>query len=195
MSILSDGLFHQTVADGTEGAVVREYETSDGKTGKKTELTFDTLTGMITDIFFFEGEFSNTLHIIVDDVEMSLNVASAFGEDMLKKLPNVDMSKEVVLKPFSFVDDRGKNRKGITIMQDDVKVRNYFYDEEKKEAIHGVEEIKLPKKDKKGTISSDAWKIYFAQVRQFLVEYAEEHLVTKKDEASEDGGATFEDFK
>ena len=35
ISILADGKFHETVKEGTEGAVEREYETSDGKTGKK----------------------------------------------------------------------------------------------------------------------------------------------------------------
>lgn len=179
-SILADGLFHQTVPEGTEGAVKRYYETSDGKKGTKTELTFDTMSGVISAIFFFEGEFGSTLHVVVDGVELSMNTASTYAEDFMKKLPNIDLSKEVELSPYAFTDEKGKARKGISIVQDGVKIQNAFYDFINKKACGGIEKIKLPKEDKRGKISKDAWKLYFGQVRAFLVENTEENFCTEE---------------
>lgn len=188
ISILSDGLFHQTVAENTEGAKLRSYETSDGKTGSKWELTFDTISGKIEKIFFADGEFGTSIHVVIDGVEMTVGTASTFGEDFMKKLPNIDLDKEVTISPYSFTDEKGKARKGLSITQGekDEKIQNYFYDPVSKEACNGLETIALPKKDKKGAISKDAWKLYFGQVRMYLIENTEKYCTEEKQEVKTD---------
>ncbi len=185
-SVLSDGKIHVTVPDGTEGAVVRTYEISDvktgtKKTGTKTELVYNQLSGHISDISFYDGDFGKNLVVTVGEpgdkpVALTLGTASNFGEDLMKKIPAIDLEQSVILAPYSFEDDKGKKRKGITVTQNGSKVANYFYDPETKENLH---DYPMPPKGKKGKpLSTDEWKMYFTQCRIFLVDYIEERFVT-----------------
>ncbi len=170
VSVLADGKLHMNVPTGTEGAVVREYETSDGKKGSKTELVFTELSGKISNIAFYDGEYGNQLQVTIVDGEeepvvLSLGTQSNFGEDAMKKLPNVKLDEEVRIVPFAFEDDKGKMKKGISIYQDKRKITNYFYDPENQCNINGYPE------PKKNTKSSDQWKAYFLETRLFLVDF------------------------
>jgi len=185
VSILADGLFHMTVPEGTEGARVRKYKTSDGTEGEKIELVYSEIVGKITNINFYEGDYGNQLQITVVDgddkpVVISMNASSNYGEDFMKKLPNVDLEKTVKISPYSF-EDKGKTKKGVTIWQHNgtktEKVTNYFYDVEKKKNLHGYPEFpaaisKLMKEGKK--VPTAKWKLYFAEANEFLVEFIKE---------------------
>lgn len=198
-SVLADGKIHVSVPEGTEGAVIREYETSDGKKGTKTEFVFTELIGKIQRIDFREGEYGKQLLVVVADegdekpITLALSTESNFGEDLMKKLPGVDLKKMVKLAPFSFADDKGKKRRGITVMQDgDKKLTDYFYDKENEKKLHGYPEV--PKPSVKGKpISKAQWKIYFAQAREFLVEFTTEHFKVGE-VALENGGALADEF-
>lgn len=195
ITVLADGLFHQTVPEGTEGAKVREYEDSKGNKGTKIELTFDTLSGMIEKIFFNKGKFGDSLHVVIDGVDLSMVVSSTFAEDFMKKVPNIDLAEPVSISPYAFKDDKGKERKGLSITQDGEKVTNYFYDPVAKKATNGIEDIPLPKANKKGEISADAWKLYFGQVRMFLVENTEDKYCTEQTEKVEVDNNGFDDIE
>lgn len=167
----SDGKFRLTVPEGTEKSVKRDYEDSAGVKGVKNELVFDKLSGKITNVAFHDGKFGKSLQVTltdeVGDMIISLNTATNFGEDAMKKLPNIDLTKVVSFTPYAFTDDKGKLRKGISIVQDGKKITNYFYDEAEKKNLHG---FPTPKGDTK-KYSKDKWKIYFLEAREFLVEY------------------------
>ena len=197
-SVLADGKIHVSVPEGTEGALKREYETSDGKVGSKYEFVYTELAGMITKIEFHEGDFGKSLNLTVVDgdekpVVLTLSTASNFGEDMMKKLLNIDMDLPVILAPYSFVDDKGKNKRGITVTQEGKKIQNYFYDFHKKVNINGYPE---PKKSKK-PLSKDQWKMYFMEARMFLIDTITEHFkleetVDSKDKALDNYGKDIE---
>lgn len=173
----SDATFRLVVDKNTEGATLREYESSDGVKGEKWELVFNQLFGKILNIEFHDGEYGKNLLITVSDgteeYTLSLNTGTPFGEDMLKKLPSVDLTKEVSLTPYAFEDDKGKTKKGMTVKQDGVAIKNFFYDGTKN--INGYPEPKPKKGDKPYT--TDDWKIYFTEARIFLVEYVEEKII------------------
>ena len=176
-SVLADGLIHVEVPKETEGAKVREYETSDGKTGTRYENVYTEIVGTITKIAFYYGNFGTTLQLTITDgdekpVVLALGTSSNYGEDMMKKLPNVDLSMPVKLAPYAFEDNKGKSRKGITVTQNGVKILNHFYDVESKELLHNHPKPPVAKKNK--TISSDEWKVYFGQVRLFLIGFITE---------------------
>lgn len=179
VSILSsDGTLRMVVPDGTEGAVKREYETTDGKKGTKTELVFNKLIGKITKIEFFDGDFGKLLQLTVDDgiekpLILSVNTSQNFGEDIMKKLPNIDLNKEVSFSPYSFEDENGKVKKGVSIVQDGKKIQNFFYNVTAKKNCNGFPE---PKGDIK-KYSKDKWKIYFLEAREFLIEYTTKNFV------------------
>src|SRR5574343_1059503 len=185
VTILADGKFHQEVPVGTEGAVERTYEDMEGVEHTKTELVFDTVKGMITGITFFEGKVGKNIQIEIDgDGIISVGTASNFGEDVMKKLPAIDLSKEVTITPYSFIPKGEENsKKGVTIYQDGVKVMSHYSKEEpvgsgKYITINGMPE---PEGDTK-SFDSDDWKMHFMVVRKFLMKEIEKLSVFKKAE-------------
>lgn len=192
LSILADGTLRMSVPEFTEGSVRRDYETSDGKTGTKHELVFTEVSGLITGISFHEGEYGKSINLTIEDGEdkpvvLQVQTGSNFGEDLMKKLPAVDLSQPVRLAPYSFTDkDTGKSKKGVTVYQNDTKINNFFQEGTGKESkmLHGYPEV--PAGHGKKPVSKDEWKAYFMQCRIFMTNYIEEHLVTTETKKEED---------
>lgn len=189
VSILgSDGTLRKVVSETTPGAVKREYETSDGKKGVKWEHIYQELSGVITTVEFFDGDFGKNLIIGITDgkeqeIKLSASMNSPFGEDLAKKLPAIDIKKPVIIRPYAFTDDNGKVRKGVSIMQDGNKVLSFFQDADRK-PLHGYPQPQFKKDKKTGEdkqFSKDEWKIYFTGCRIFLTEYIEEHHLLKNE--------------
>lgn len=182
MSILSsDGTLRLAVPEGTEGAVRREYETSDGTKGVKFELVFKSLSGKITNIEEYEGDYGTSLLVTFtydggEDI-IAFGAGTPFGEDFMKKLPNINLDEFVTIQPYSFTDDSQKLRKGVSIKQGDEKIQNFFSAKEGDEYtyLHGYPE---PEGDTSGW-SKDKWKIYFLNCREFLLEYTRENFIAK----------------
>lgn len=182
-TVLSDGKIHVTVPEGTENAVTRKYKTSDGVEGEKTELIYNELIGRITNVDIREGNFGAQLYVTVEDdgddkpIALVMGSSSSYGEDFMKKLPNVDLTKTVKIVPYAFEDDNKKLKKGVTIWQhngkENVKIGNYYYDADKKKLLHGFPEVpaaieKIKKEGKK--VPSAKWRAYFSEVEEFLIE-------------------------
>jgi len=121
------------------------------------------------------------------DIVLCLNMASNYADDFMKKLPNIDLQQAVELSPYSFEDDKGKTRKGISIVQNGEKVKNFFYDEEKKKACNGYPEVK---KTEAAKWDSDDWKTFFIGARKFLVKHMEENILPKLPRKSDLGDFT-----
>jgi len=177
-SIISDGTIRVPTDESNPKAILREYETSDGKKGTKHELVYKSLIGTIKYVNFYDGDFGKTLSIVIaddgeEDITLTLGVTTSFGSDMMKKLPNIDFSLPVTLNPYSFIDDKGKNKKGLTVIQNKQKVLNYFYDEATKGTLF---DFPVPEKEY-GKMDKDDWKIYFILVSKFLVNYTEKNII------------------
>lgn len=207
-SVKADAKFHVTVPEGTEGAVYREYTLTDKKTkvestAGKYELLYSALSGKITEVTFFEGEYGKSLILTLEDegeepIKVALDTNSNFGEDMLKKLMNVDVDQPVRLVPYALTDEKtGKEKRGMTVYQgqdedgkflkeDENKVQSYFHkwDEKSKTTLplHGYPKAPVAKKGKE--VSKDEWKIWFAQCRVFMIEAIEEHFEIDTEEES-----------
>jgi hypothetical protein len=172
--ILSDGKFHTEAKEGDEGAIKREYETSDGKKGVKIEKTAEKISGIVTNLSLYDGDFGKLLQLSFGENELivSIGVNSAFGEDLMKKIPNIDFNLPLTLAPYSFDDENGRKRKGITVYQNEVKIGNYYSkkDGDKYVTLNGYpevpEDVNWDKED---------WKIYFAQARKFLTTEITKH--------------------
>ena len=180
----SDGTLRTKVPEGTEGAVRRDYETKDGAKGTKFERVFKSIEGMITNVQIHDGEYGTNLVITLADkngveVNLSLGFNTPFGEDTAKKLPQVDFEMPVKFAPYAFVDDNGKDKKGMTVMQGEVKLQSFFngYDAEAKKFTYanGYPE---PKGDT-SEYNSDKWKVYFGECRIFLQEYIEKYILPR----------------
>ncbi len=175
LTVLADGKFHQTVPEGTEGAIVRTYKDKNDVDQSKIELVFTEVSGVITKVSFDDGDFGKSLQIELDgDGIISLGTASNFGEDVMKKLPNVDLKQEVKFVPYAFTDEKGKTRRGVTVYQNDAKIESAYWDTEKKEVSNGMPEVG----DTKGFDSED-WKMHFMVVRKFLIKQIEDKIVSQ----------------
>ena len=196
VSILSsDGTFRVQSNEDNTKAVRRDYETSDGTKGTKYELVYNELDGFIVGMYFRDSDYGRTLSIIMVDGDeryiISINTASNFGTDFMKKLSNINLEDRVNLAPYSFADKKGKNQRGISIVQDGNKIPSAYYNKEKKQNTNGFPEIDVKKKPKQTELTKwkKFWKAYFSDVEEFLVEKTGEIIKTlpeyKEDETVE----------
>jgi hypothetical protein len=178
-----DGTLRRTVPEGTMGAIRREYETSDKKKGVKWELVYGSLTGKLTDVQFRSGDYGKQLSICIKDKEnyyVSMPYKSRYAIDLMKKLPNIDLSKDIEIIPFDFKNEKDKTVKGITVMQDGEKIQNHFWNEvEKKENLHEFPQVEKDYQE----MDSDDWQIYFTNVAKFLEGYVYVNVSSKLEKA------------
>ena len=177
--ILSDGSIRIKTDESDPEAKRRDYETSTGETGVKFERVYQSISGKITGIELIDGNFGVNLNISLkdgeDEYKLSVGTNTTFGEDIMKKLPNINLNEEVSFAPYSFTDDKGKNRRGVTVMQNEVKIKNFFVGEDGKELINGMP---APEGDT-SKFNSNKWKIYFMLVNEFLQAYIKDNVVPK----------------
>lgn len=178
-----DGTFRVQVSPMHPEAVQRDWETKDGKKGTKYERHIQYLFGKIISMGIYKGDYGQNLSISLDKNEdgetptISLSVSSRYGEDMLKKLPNLKLDTEYRFAPFDFTDENDKEHKGIfvTTLDDEgkytVKVPGFFYDVEAKKIQNGYPE---PTDEDK-----EDWSFYYKKANKFLVKYAEENILPK----------------
>lgn len=152
----------QSVDKETPNARKREYERKDGTMGVKWELVYSNWTGVIQSITFKTTDYGEFCNIDLGDAQLSIPTTSRYFTDFACKIFNADLSLPTKLHPFE-IEDEGKVKKGISVQQDGVKLKNYFWDGEKK--LHGFPEVDEDRKDKK-----TYWKVYFAEVEEFLVD-------------------------
>lgn len=175
-----DGSFRTQVEESHPEAVRREYETKTGAKAVKYERIVKTIGGIIENVNFYENDYGKTINIKFDANEngqspiVSISISSSYGEDLLKKLPSIDFTKDVKLSPYSFTNDFGKEVRGISVLQDDKKIKNFFFDAEKNENINGY-----PIAEGKENYGKEDWKIYFLQARKFLIEYTTKNIISK----------------
>lgn len=169
LTILADGKFHKKVSEDVAGAVKREIK--DKVTGEVTDTVFETLhdsvVGQITGITIIDGKFGKNLQVSISDEVISVGVKSSFGEDLLKKLPAVDFSKDnITLTPFAFIPKGKENKlKGVSVYQGSIKLDNVYFDKETKATLKGCP---TPENGGKG-FDSDDWTNHFNQVRKFMI--------------------------
>jgi len=197
ISISSEAELRKVVPAGTLGAKERTYETkekdADGKfiTATKIEKTFESVSGKITDISFTTTDYGTLLQVtlkdsFLDDEEiLSMSTSQSFAQDFMKKLPNIDLSKEITVKPFAFTPEGAKRElKGLTITQDGNKIEKSFVEKQGDKFVNIMgyptpdEKLANEKNEMK---RKEGWKRYFKDTEIFLVDYTTEHFVSKFD--------------
>lgn len=172
-----EGTFRKQVPEGTEGAKKREIKKDDGSVIVKWELHTNLIeNAKILDVFVRDTDYGEQLNIALDDdIVISTPLSGNYSTSFLKALPYVDFNEEVILRSYSIETDKGKTKKGISLMQKGEKLTNFFYDYEEKKNLHSFPD---PHKEK---MTKDDWKVYFINVKQFLQSYLEENIKPKLD--------------
>ncbi len=185
-SVISDGSIRVQVDKETPGAKLREGDLKDGTHFAKYEMVYNEISGKIQNIEFVDSDYGKNIKITIDGgdelpIILFLSTASNFGEDFMKKLPNINLKEEVTIKPYS-MEVKGKNRKGVSIIQDKEKVQPFFIKVNDDKSVEYLHEMPSPGdiKDK------DDWKIYFMTVRKFLINYIENNIISTFSKEPED---------
>lgn len=200
ISILgSDATLRKVVPEGTMGAVSRTYDDKekknpDGSPVKitKIEKIYESVSGKITNISFMDTNFGTLLQVTLTDSDeflkaepevLSMSTSSEFAQDFMKKLPNIDLSKEIIVKPYRFTPEDGKRElKGLSITQEGVKVEKSFVEKQGDKFVNIMgyptpdEKLATEKNEMK---RKEGWKRYFKDTEIFLVDYTTEHFVSK----------------
>lgn len=175
-TVISDGSIRVKVNENTPDAVQREYETPKGEKGVKWELVYQSLSGLINSLEIKETDYGQMLNLEVDGVVLSLQTDSSYAQDLMKKLPNIDMKQPVELSPYSFTGDNNRNMRGITVMQNGLKIQSYFWDSENNQPLHGLPTVS---KEESQGYGKDDWKVFFIGVKKFLVKFTLDNVVPK----------------
>lgn len=174
-----------------------EYKKKDGS----IKVTYDRwvselggmmLTGMGFHTSEFEGKKFTNLNLSIASptgktAVLSVPLKSAYADDIMKKIPAIDITKPVFLSPFNFKNENDKNVTGITFKQDGNKIVSFFntYDKDGKR----TNEVKFgfpvpPKTAEEIKDYSDErrklyWQMYFGEACIFLQEYIEKNIIPK----------------
>lgn len=150
-------------------AVKREYEDKDGNKKVVYEHQYSKLTGNIIKWQFRDGKYGEEFQLSIQDVDevyvVSMKTSERYFQDFAQKFKEIDLSKEVTLSPYDFVDENDKIIRGISVYQDDQKLFSHYYDPEAKKTIGGMPTVS--KKEAKG-YDGDDWKMHFIKVKKFL---------------------------
>ena len=165
---IAAGKLVQTVEEGTDWAVKREYKLKDGTEGCKWEIQYVNLEGIIVNAEFKDGDYGKQFILTVmneaDIIKVSMSTDSKYFSSIAKVLPNVDLGELVTINPYDFVTKDGKKLTGVSVKQNDEKVADYYWDGKKN--LNGIPTVSSADAKK---YDSDDWKIYFTQVKKFLI--------------------------
>ncbi len=191
------GSLRQSVPEGTPDAIRREWEAG-GDKGIKHEIVFKAITGIITNVGFFDGEsngrkFTN-LNITLDENEegkqpvISVGVGTRYASDILKKLPSVKFDEEVRIRPYAFTPEgEDKTVTGVEITQKDRmgnftrKVDSFFHAQAGDGKWVSKNGFPVPEGDVRA-YTTDDWDIFYKQVRRFLVNYTKQNVCQRFDD-------------
>lgn len=176
--ILADGHLREEVEETTLGAKLRVVLNDDGsEKARKWELMYPGITGVITSVGQYIGDYGTNLNVKMKDDEggeytVSLKANSPFGEAFMHKLPKIDLTKEVSLSGYkAFEKDGNKVGAGLSVEQDGVKLKSFFSWKEGDE-WKNVDGFPLPDKKTKER-GGELWKMYFDNVRVWMIDYLE----------------------
>jgi len=119
------GRFATSVPEGTPGSVARV-----NKVGKTVhEMYYDHFTGKLVGIRTQESEYGkNWVFDFVDAGEvyrLQLSYSNSFAANLLKKLPNIDLEKEMKVQPTQKEVD-GKNKSSLFVTQGGLSIKHAY---------------------------------------------------------------------
>lgn len=162
------GKFTHKVKEGTLGAVYRKYVNPKGEIFHMYEIIYENVQGLISKMEVSDGKYGPQLQLVInnsgDFTKVYINLKTKYFTTLMYRLPNIDLTTPVYLKPYDFVGDKGGQIAGITVMQDGSKLNNYYKDAVTNEWIN-LPESKKPY-DKLTQLERDA---FFANQTQFFV--------------------------
>lgn len=119
------GKFCVRVQQGTPGAVERT-----NKLGKQVwEVFYDSFTGKLINIRTRDGEYGKSWEFDFRDngevYTLQLSYSNSYATNLLKILPNVDLTKEMKVQPSQKIED-GKTKSSLFVSQDGTTLKHAY---------------------------------------------------------------------
>jgi hypothetical protein len=149
-----------------------DWTNKSGETGTYAGLFFDSIKTKIFSIKYFDGKFGTVINIEIED-DYILVLSGRYAAAIAPFIPSIDVSKEVVIRPYDFEDEKKVRRQGISLSQDGKKLSNYYAVKDSNGKLSYPKGFPEPPKPKAGgKITSQMWTLYF---RQLEVKFREEN--------------------
>lgn len=119
------GKFCISVQEGTKGAVTRV-----NKIGRTVhEMFYDSFTAKLINIRTRDGEYGKSWEFDFRDGEeaytLQLSYSNSYATNLLKILPNVDLTKEMKIQPSQKIED-GKTKSSLFVSQDGKTLKHAY---------------------------------------------------------------------
>jgi len=136
------GRFCIRVPEGTEGATSRV-----NKIGKTvSEKYYDNFTGKLVSIKTTDGNYGKQWVFGFQDsgevYNLQLGYTNSFAKNIIKMLPNADLSKEMKVQPQTKVEADGTKKSSIFISQDGVSLK-HFYTKDNPNGLPQMKQVKI----------------------------------------------------
>ena len=126
---ISAGAIRKTAREDDPESKVRTIKNDDGSKRDIWEIVKGSIEGVIDGVELVDGNFGRQLMITINDgidqFKLQLPWDSSYTRTFLERLPNVDLSKDVEIVPYSFKTEQGKPRSGVNIYQDGKKIMSW----------------------------------------------------------------------
>lgn len=135
------GKFCVRVQEGTKGAVPRV-----NKLGKTVhEVFYDSFTGKLLNIRTRDGEYGKSWEFDFRDsgetYTLQLSYSNSYATNLLKILPNVDLTKEMKIQPSQKIED-GKTKSSLFVSQDG-KTLKHAYTKDVPNGLPQMEQVQV----------------------------------------------------
>jgi len=121
---------NERVDPATKTAETRQLKKGDKLGWWVIEEQFTHIEGIITGIKTEVGNFGLQLFLTINDNGEEMIIRTSlkgnYGSSFVKRLPNIDLKKEVELSPYNFTNDEGKRVSGLTVKQNGEKIYSKF---------------------------------------------------------------------
>ena len=168
--------FRLPAKQGDLGAVKRNVidKASGTVSSVKYEFVEEELMCYIDGLTVKPGRFGDQLLITCHDDEdtfiIQLGMNSKYASNFLKRIPNVDPSKYVVMSPYSIANTDGFTNQGIVIYQCGQKIVNHYADANKK-PINGIPTL-TDAEAEEHTGDSAFWTYWYTKLDKFMLDKA-----------------------
>jgi len=120
------GRFCIRVQEGTEGAVTRV-----NKLNKTVhEKYYDSFTGKLVAVKVVDGNYGKQWEFSFQDqkevYKLQLGYSNGFAKNIVKILPNVDLTKEMKISPSTKIEADGTKKSSLFINQDGVALKHAY---------------------------------------------------------------------
>lgn len=159
-----------------DGRIVREWSKKpDGVADLKERVNkldktvyyvqYDFVSGKLVDVDVSSSDYGETVRLqLVDGTErycLDIPASSKYGTSFFQRMLSIDLDMELQIRPYSFVDEQGKTRTGLSLSQKNEKI-GYHYRMEDVPPL-----VEKTRGGKKSFDDTDRYNFFMEELRKF----------------------------